>query len=247
MKGMPNKEQACCTKCAIFGRNNEPPHAYDVPAGCSHIHCSCHKSSCGGTTHFVCAEKLAEDGGKAVCCGCTGHECLSLPEQKDKNGHKIGADGKLVFDALCEGCDAPEQEGWEERFDENTEKRDEWVSEGNYYDRPHWFSIKEFVRTEKQYSVAETDAKWQQKTALGLTYEAIMRASKMASADQRKMWEEGIRAEERERVKDLLESKIIYKEDIELPIKGQTERLIRGLAKNELIQDLLSALSNTDK
>jgi hypothetical protein len=34
------------------------------------------------STHYVCDEVLQRDGGKAVCCGCTGHECIQLTSEE---------------------------------------------------------------------------------------------------------------------------------------------------------------------
>lgn len=233
MKGMPNKEQACCTKCAIFGRNNEPPHAYDVPAGCSHIHCSCHKSSCGGTTHFVCAEKLAEDGGKAVCCGCTGHECLSLPEQKDKNGHKIGADGKLVFDALCQGCDAPEQkkcEGMCCRVDDKG---------FHYHTCSYAAESGECIYCGRQLYKAPEQGGWEER------FNFLSRGKGVY------LFDEDI--EITEKVKEFIRSEITKAEQAAVAL--ERERIWQWAVNNGItdkqsfaaLRDFISALSNTDK
>lgn len=36
-----------------------------------------------GSTHWVCAEVFERDGGAAVCCECTGHECAEEKETSE--------------------------------------------------------------------------------------------------------------------------------------------------------------------
>ena len=37
-----------------------------------------------GSTHYVCEEILQRDGGKALCCGCTVHECNEQLTSEEK-------------------------------------------------------------------------------------------------------------------------------------------------------------------
>ena len=96
-KCFPTPKTSCCPKCW-----KNLPHPKE---------CSCNGE---GVYPALCVDASCE-------CHQVGHTQPSSKE--DKNGHRIDADGKLVFDERCHGCDAPtpEKKEWEKELDEMRE------------------------------------------------------------------------------------------------------------------------------
>ncbi len=105
-------------------------------------------------THYSCDEQLKDLGGKAMCCGCTGHKCNPNPTEKRECEHSWIQDADIK---VCYHCgykpfgSPPTVESWEKKLSNLLTKMSEhYLIDDEFEAQLKWFISTQIQQAEER-------------------------------------------------------------------------------------------------